>query len=360
MENIARFLQRLVRVRSTPEHGTEKVNGVIAREAGKLGMDYGFFGPNMIITNFPEKRFCRRYGREFLFVAHSDTVPEGVGWKGKPFSGKIVGGRIYGRGALDDKSGIAAALYGLALSENNAVLAVTADEEIADRNNRGINFLVKRGLRARGALACEPLSDKIDAGCRGLLRETVTFRAPGGHTGRATKERDAIEMAAEFALGIRRLRYPRLHPFKPSAGRVTITGGGEGIAMLPSKCEVSYDFRITPNTAVSRVQRDVHALAKKAGTPAFKTIVRRDGFLLGKNERVLRVLQAAGRMVLGRAVPLGVSNPYSDAAVLNNSGTPCAAGFGVDGGNIHGPGEWASLPSLERTARAYALIADLF
>lgn len=355
-----KFLQRLVRARSTPGEGTAEVNKVIAKEAERLGMGYGFFGPNMIITNFPEKRFCRRYDKEFLFVAHADTAPEGIGWRHKPFAGEIAGNRLYGRGALDNKAGIAAALYGLALAESSAVLAVTADEEIADRNERGINFLVKKGLKTRGALACEPLSDKIDAGCRGLLRETVTFRAPGGHTGRATKEKDAIEMAAEFALGIRRLRYRGLPPFKPSAGRVTIAGGGEGIAMLPSRCEVSYDFRITPNTTLSQVQKDAHALARKAGTPAFKTIVKRDGFLLGKNERVLRALQAAGREVLGRSVPLGVSNPYSDAAVLNNSGTPCAAGFGVDGGNIHGPDEWASLPSLGRTARVYARAADLF
>ena len=356
MENIARFLQRLVRIKSTPENGTENVNKAISREADRLGLSYEFFGPNMVITNFPEKKFCRKYGNEFLFVAHADTVPEGVGWKHGAFSGRIVNGRLYGRGALDDKSGIAAALYGLALANSNAVLAITADEEIADRYEKGINFLVKKGLRAKGALACEPMSTKIDAGCRGLLRETVTFRAPGGHTGRATKERDAIEMAAEFALGIRGLHYPRLKPFKPSAGRVTIAGGGEGIAMLPSRCEVSYDFRITPNIQVSRVQRDVHALAKKAGTPTFSTIAKRDGCLLGRNERVLRVLRAAA----GGKVAIGVSNPYSDAAVLSNSGTPCAAGFGADGGNIHGADEWVSLASLKRTAKAYARAADLF
>ena len=54
-------------------------------------------------------------------IVHLDTVPEGTGWNHPPFEGQIQDGKIYGRGAIDDKGPAIAALYALKAVKDSAV-----------------------------------------------------------------------------------------------------------------------------------------------------------------------------------------------------------------------------------------------
>ncbi len=85
-----------------------------------------------------------------LFMAHFDVVPPGPGWTRDPFRPVVEDGRVYGRGAADDKSNvaaIAAALAGYKPPRGTIVVAFTGDEEIGGR--RGAAWVAKR-LRSEG------------------------------------------------------------------------------------------------------------------------------------------------------------------------------------------------------------------
>jgi len=91
-------------------------------------------------------------GPTVLFTGHMDTVPAGEGWVTDPFSAYIDGDRLYGRGALDMKSGIAAVLGAVKVVakekeklRGNIRIAFVSDEEAT---SKGVNKLIDSGLAA--------------------------------------------------------------------------------------------------------------------------------------------------------------------------------------------------------------------
>src|SRR3546814_1983058 len=81
-----------------------------------------------------ENLFARRGsgGRHFAFAGHTDVVPVGHGWTQEPFDGKIAGGMLHGRGAVDMKGAIAAFVAAAGRVRDHAgslSLIITGDEE---------------------------------------------------------------------------------------------------------------------------------------------------------------------------------------------------------------------------------------
>jgi acetylornithine deacetylase/succinyl-diaminopimelate desuccinylase-like protein len=113
------------------------------------------------------------------FTGHYDVVPAGGGWSVDPYGGEIRGGNLYGRGASDQKSGIAAQIFALkALRKTGLPLAgtilssATPDEETG--GFAGLGYLVERGIVSRDntdfCVITECLGvDSICLGHRGTL-----------------------------------------------------------------------------------------------------------------------------------------------------------------------------------------------
>src|SRR5690606_21148775 len=124
-------------------------------------------------------------GRTLLFAGHTDVVPAGdrAHWQSDPFQPRIADGRIYGRGAADMKSGIAAFVAACAAMPPEAGtihLAITNDEE-ADAVNgteKLVRWMAENGRRFDFAIVGEPssaeiLGDSIKIGRRGSLSGKV-------------------------------------------------------------------------------------------------------------------------------------------------------------------------------------------
>ncbi|MCE4619757.1 MAG: M20/M25/M40 family metallo-hydrolase [Desulfurococcales archaeon] len=155
MEGLASLLADLVRVPTVndpssgllvgPEQG-EEIRGVLSR--------YGFEADLLVNEGVPILLHVEGEGRPvILFQAHFDVVPPGPGWKKtKPFEPLVEGGRLYGRGAADDKSNVAAiawALRGYKPRRGTLIIAFTGDEEIGGR--RGAGYLAEK-LEREGLL----------------------------------------------------------------------------------------------------------------------------------------------------------------------------------------------------------------
>ena len=154
-------------------------------------------------------------GKAMMLSGHIDVVQRGSKWTRDPFGAEIEEGRLYGRGAVDMKGGIAAMTAavkairecGLKLKGDVSVGTVV-DEEAG---GMGTLALVAHGYRADGCLITEPTHLKIAPLCRGILWGKLTVEGRAGHielkqgdfrTGGAV---DAIDKAALYLEHFRRL-----------------------------------------------------------------------------------------------------------------------------------------------------------
>jgi len=152
--DVVGLLSELIRVPSVsdPDKGVlvgrreaVEIAGILEEHSG-LGMDVRIDGGAPVLLA------VRGEGRPVtLFMAHFDVVPPGPGWSvTQPLEPRIVDGRLYGRGAADDKGNVAAislALSGFQPREGTVVVAFTGDEEVGGR--RGAGWLAS-WLRSEG------------------------------------------------------------------------------------------------------------------------------------------------------------------------------------------------------------------
>ena len=153
------FLKQLIQTPSVNgKHFEESVVGVIQRETDRMGL------PSEIIAKDPQRPNIVVGGRlneahPLLLLAHTDTVAEGAShlWKFPPFSGHQEGNRVYGRGAIDCKGGIALSLTVLrALKDlgqlHRAKFVGVCDEENGANSPLGLGYLLEENLKAQAAI----------------------------------------------------------------------------------------------------------------------------------------------------------------------------------------------------------------
>lgn len=124
-------------------------------------------------------------GPSLLFLGHADTVSIGPAWTAEPFAGASSEGMVWGRGAVDMKGGMAAALAALELlaelgvePAGDVLYASVVDEEAG---GMGTLAFVDRGHRADAAVIPEPTSLDVAPLCRGVLWAKVTIPGRAGH-----------------------------------------------------------------------------------------------------------------------------------------------------------------------------------
>ncbi|OAM78257.1 succinyl-diaminopimelate desuccinylase [Devosia elaeis] len=152
--------------------------------------------------------------RRLLFAGHTDVVPPGdaAHWTADPFQPRIADGRIYGRGAADMKSGIAAFVAACAAIPPEAgiiQLAITNDEE-ADAINgteKLVRWMAENGHHFDFAIVGEPssaetLGDSIKIGRRGSFSGSVTVTGTQGHVAYPHKANNPLPVLAAVATAL--------------------------------------------------------------------------------------------------------------------------------------------------------------
>ncbi|WP_247282747.1 MULTISPECIES: M20/M25/M40 family metallo-hydrolase [unclassified Bradyrhizobium] len=224
--------------------------------------------------------------RSLLLCGHIDVVPVGVrgAWAVDPFGGEIRDGKLYGRGAVDIKSGVAAAIGAIRgiRAAGIEVQGRVAIHFVVDEEAGGCGAIdaVKRGYLARAAAITEPRSGEIQV-CEGGLewiRVTITGRA--GHSAtryneiwpqrdgpdRMRRAVNAIDVAARFLDPLRNFESSRCrnrqHPLLPPGMNTINVGairGGAGLGMdqlpvimtnpaiIPNVVVIDLDYKFLPN-----------------------------------------------------------------------------------------------------------------
>ncbi len=352
----------------------------LAAQARALGLEVALVGedprrPNVIISTAPAGP------TGLILIAHLDTVPPGDPdrWVYPPFSGQSANGRIYGRGAVDTKGGMAAALFALAtlqrtpgaLAAGRAQLICVPDEESGATGTLGIRFLAAQGLlEGLGAIYAYS-GDDIILGHRGLVRYRLTAQGAAAHTGsRDWQERavgaNAVTAMARLLLALEAVETPYSSaPYFQSYRTVftpgTVIRGGSSVNIVPDHCEALVDIRTTPEYDLSRIEPLLHTALARAASPGVSfehTLLNYvPAAVADDRAAIFAHAEAAVQQVKGIKPARAVAGPANEGYLLIERGIPTICGLGPSGANAHAPNEYVEIEGLAEAALIYALVA---
>ena len=219
----------------------------------------------------------------FVFAGHTDVVPTGPleKWTSPPFTPEIRDGMLYGRGAADMKSSLAAALtateaFIAANPEHPGSIAflLTSDEE-GDANDGTI--AVVEALKARGetldyCIIGEPtsvntLGDMIKNGRRGSLSGKLTVKGIQCHIAYPHLGKNPIHLAAPAIAELTAIEWDQGNEyFPPTTWQISNIHGGTGATnVIPGSVEIKFNFRFSTASTVEGLQQRLLAVLDRHG-----------------------------------------------------------------------------------------------
>jgi putative selenium metabolism hydrolase len=378
-KDTVRFLAGLVR---TPSFSSKEkqVIQVIKKEMKKVGFDQvRIDGLGSIIGRIGKGP------RVIAFDAHIDTVYPGdlAQWNSDPFKPRIKDGKIWGRGTVDQKGGMAAMVYAgkiikeLGLKDQFTIYFTgTVMEEDCD----GLCWqylLNEEKLKPEFVVITEPTNLNIYRGHRGRMEIRVEVKGRSCHGSAPERGDNAIYKIARIALEIEKLNKRLRNDRFLGKGTVTVT---EARSSSPSLCAVAdgagihLDRRLTAGETKTSALAEVRDAAKRAGYPDAKVFVLSYAeaaytgkvyptekyyptWVLEEKSPYLKDAVAAYTGVLGKA-PLVDKWTFSTnaVAIAGMKGIPC---LGLGPGNevyAHAPNEACPVEHLSRAAAFYAAL----
>jgi acetylornithine deacetylase len=326
-------------------------------------------------------------GRSLIVNGHIDVVSPGdlSRWTSPPFEGEVRDGRVYGRGAVDMKGGVAAAIFALeALAANgvrlagDVILETVPDEETCAM---GTVAVIERGYRADAGLVPEPTRLNFWIATRGLLHGSVAVPGRSAHAEMnqpAWQEGggvNAIEKSLPVLQAFQALsadwatRDSKAHSLlgRPSV-QPTIINGGAFISNVPESCEIDINATYLPGDADQdgygsiprgEILSAVDAAARgddwlAASSPVWTWATDYPPSEIDPGEDIIAVTRDAAAEIGIDARPEGIDTTYDGALLTRLAGVPSPAFGAGDLARAHAPDEWIGVDELMLGARAYA------
>ncbi len=219
----------------------------------------------------------------FVFAGHTDVVPTGPleRWSSDPFTAVERDGWLYGRGAADMKTSIAA--FVVAAEEfiaarpahrGSIALLITSDEEgpAVDGTVRVCERLKARDEALDYCIVGEPSSsqlfgDTIKNGRRGTLSGRLVVKGVQGHIAYPQLARNPIHQAAEALATLIAIEWDRGNRFfPPTSFQVSNIHAGTGAGnVIPGEATIDFNFRFSTESTVDALKRRVHAVLDALG-----------------------------------------------------------------------------------------------
>ena len=309
----------------------------------------------------------------FGFNGHTDVVPPGdrAAWSVDPFGGEVRDGWLWGRGATDMKSGVAAfaaAAAAVALPEGRAVaLAVTGDEEGASTDGTPalLDWMEAEGEAFTVCLVGEPtcpevFGDTIKIGRRGAVTFTVTARGVQGHSAYPERARNPVPALARL---VDRLSSAPLDEgtehFGPSTlAAVSFDTGNPASNVIPAACRAVINVRFndahSSASLRARVEEEAARVGEETGIAfAVEARVSGESFVTppgALSDLVARAVEAE----TGVRPALSTTGGTSDARFVKDH-CPVVE-FGLVGRTMHQVDERVEVAQIHALARVYGRI----
>ena len=222
-------------------------------------------------------------GKLLVFAGHTDVVPTGplAAWSSDPFVPTHRGGKLYGRGAADMKSSIAAMVVAAeefvaawSARRGGVALLITSDEEgpSIDGTARVCDWLVERGIRLDYCIVGEPTSvehigDTIKNGRRGSLSGRLRVFGVQGHIAYPHLAKNPIHLVAPALAELVGIDWDRGNEhFQPTSCQVSNIHAGTGAGnVIPGEAVVDFNFRFSSQSTPESLKARVDLVLRKHG-----------------------------------------------------------------------------------------------
>ncbi|MBN1509439.1 MAG: M20 family metallopeptidase [Sedimentisphaerales bacterium] len=270
------LLKQLIRADSTPDKGEAAAAEVIARRFARHGVDCRIdrWNGNRANVIAHVKTGQRRPG--LLFLGHLDVVSPGEeAWDHPPFGAVEEEGRLYGRGAVDMKGGIAAVVAAIcqvtdsrAALQGDIVFAATAGEET---DSAGVQrFMQHRSDLPQfvGVVIPEPTDLSVVTAHRGLFWLKITTRGKAAHSSMPQRGVNAITSMRRVLDALEQYRIPfEAHPLLGTSSlSVNTIHGGEAVNIIPDRCTIGVDIRTLPGQDHETLRYDIECILAQLTT----------------------------------------------------------------------------------------------
>ncbi len=319
-------------------------------------------------------------GPHLLFAGHTDVVAPGdlAAWTHDPFSGEIIDGVIWGRGATDMKSGVAAFCGAMAklvqsggLDRGTVSLAITNDEE-ADAVNgtdKLLKWAAQQGHKFDFAIVGEPSSfetfgDSIKIGRRGSLSGRVVVSGKQGHVAYPQRANNPLPVLARLVEVLYRPLDEGTEHFQPTNLEVTSIDTGNPTAnVIPARGEFRFNVRFndswTGETLKAEIERRIAGLNDTRGcTISFDVIGPVSRCFISPPEGHVAHLCAVMEEATGVAPILSTIGGTSDARFIANY-CPVVE-CGLVGATMHQVDERVPVADVDKLTELYATFTARF
>jgi succinyl-diaminopimelate desuccinylase len=304
------------------------------------------------------------------FAGHSDVVPTGplYQWRSDPFTPTVRDGVLYGRGAADMKSSLAAFVTAIEgyLSEHpdhpgSIALLITSDEEGVAVNGtvKVVEALRARAERIDYCIVGEPssaktLGDTIKNGRRGSLSGELLVRGVQGHIAYPLQSRNPIHQFAPALAELAATEWDQGNePFPPTTWQVSNIGAGTGATnVTPGELKVSFNFRFSTASTVESLKSRVHAILDRHGLDyALDWSLSGKPFLTARG-RLVETLSRAVERVTGQRPQLSTAGGTSDGRFIAEI-CPEVVELGPVNASIHKLNEHIAIADLDTLSKIY-------
>ncbi len=337
-------------------------------------------GPeNFRVTNLwarrPGKASASPAGKTLVFAGHTDVVPTGPleQWSSNPFTPSHRDGRLYGRGAADMKTSIAAFvvaaeefLHAHPQPALSIALLITSDEEGPSVDG---TVVVCEQLRARGErldycivgepTSVERLGDMIKNGRRGSMSGKLTVKGVQGHIAYPQLAKNPIHLAMPALAELAGIAWDAGNAFfPPTTWQMSNIHAGTGAGnVIPGTLVVDFNFRYsTESTAEGLQQRVAQVLQRHGLDHEIQWVVGGLPFLTTPGELVGAV-QDAIRSETGVATVLSTTGGTSDGRFISRI-CPQVIEFGPINATIHKIDEHVAVADIDPLKNIYRRVLE--
>jgi succinyl-diaminopimelate desuccinylase len=318
-------------------------------------------------------------GPNFCFAGHTDVVPPGDAklWRHDPFAAVIDSGTLYGRGAADMKSAIAAFIAAASRyiesgkPYGSISLLITGDEEGIATNGTAkvLTWLAEKGERLDHCIVGEPTSevragDTIKIGRRGSLNTRLAVRGTQGHVAYPKRAANPLPaMAALVTLLSSEVLDQGNEHFDPSTlNFTTIDTGNTATNVIPAEAKAGFNIRFTdqhtPDSLKARIAKAVDTIRKQFGCE-IETIFQLSGvsFLTAPGP-FTNLLSNAVRNVTGKVPQYSTTGGTSDARFIKDY-CPVAE-LGLSNATMHKANECSKIEDIHLLADIYTQVLNSY
>lgn len=313
--------------------------------------------PSVIVRSDPGD------GPTLLLCGHLDTV--GIDEVTDPFTPRVDGDRLYGRGAYDMKAGLAAALIACRDAKQAGIAGEVVVAAVADEEHASLGVQEALGhVRADAAIVTEPTELRVATAHKGFIWTEIEVTGRSAHGSRPQLGIDAIMKTGPILQALdtldRELARRRTHPtLGPGTLHASLISGGREESTIPERCLLTVERRTLPGESVADVEADIAGLLQRCRDAdadlivASRTTLAREPFETSPDEPIVQAVQQA--LATTDPTPVGVSY-WADSAFIAAAGIPTVL-FGPDGEGAHAETEWVSISGTNQCARTLTTVA---